>query len=123
MSFLYVGIGGFLGSISRYLISKLIINNGFPMGTLTINIVGCFFMGVLISFFKYGQIGKQHLFLFVAVGFLASFTTFSTFAYETLKLIEDSHIRFGALNVLLNIILCFLAFLLGAFLIKFIKAL
>lgn len=87
-----VGTGGFIGSVSRYLLSRMIQINfphAFPLGTFTVNILGCLLIG-----FIYGLWDKSPSFtigwrLFLAAGFCGGFTTFSTFANENLALLRD----------------------------------
>jgi len=88
---LFVGLGGFAGSVARYLVYVAIdkrIEHIFPISTFTVNVVGSLILGVLSALFL-----KEHLTeparLFLAIGFCGSFTTFSTFAYENLQLIEQ----------------------------------
>jgi len=100
---LWVGIGGFLGAILRYLISGLVQAlapaSTFPYGTLAVNVTGCFAVGVLSQLLEahgtFGPAGRAFLF----VGLLGGYTTFSTFGNETANLALDGQ-RLGAwLNV------------------------
>ncbi len=89
---LLIGTGGFVGSISRFLVSRIVQNSfpsAFPFGTFFVNITGCLLIG-----FIYGLSDKSTLFnsgwkLFLTVGFCGGFTTFSTFANENLSLLRD----------------------------------
>ena len=89
---LFIGTGGFLGSISRFLASRLVQNNiqsVFPFGTFFVNITGCLLIG-----FIYGLSDRSSLLtpgwkMFLTVGFCGGFTTFSTFANENLALLRD----------------------------------
>jgi CrcB protein len=81
---LFIGIGGFLGSISRYLLSQYVdkkIITLFPFGTFTVNILGCFLLGLLYALAEKEQVLTNELRLLLTVGFCGSFTTFSTFSY------------------------------------------
>lgn len=99
---LCVGAGGFLGSISRYsaglLVYRLSGHPSFPVGTLAVNLIGCFIIGFL------GQLGEQrhlfgaHMHLLVFAGFLGGFTTFSSFGYETVTLMREARPLVGMLN-------------------------
>ena len=106
---LVIGCGGFLGAISRYLVSigvYTIFGAGMPYGTLTVNIIGSFLLGIV------AQIGLAGNFLttatnsFLGIGFLGAFTTFSTFSVQTLELLESGSPLKALLNILLNLILC-----------------
>ena len=115
---LLVGFGGFLGSICRYIVylifdRKLI--DSFPWSTFTVNIVGSLLLGLLA-----GLILKQHLNesyrLFLAIGFCGSFTTFSTFAYENVQLLQQKPLialTYIAASVITCLGLAYLGFLCG----------
>lgn len=105
---LLVGAGGFLGSIARYALSGLVLRmtaaHRFPLGTLVVNIVGCFAMGVLA-----GLAERWHLFgnsarLFLLTGLLGGFTTFSAFAYETYFLGREDAWSWAIANVALHVV-------------------
>ena len=117
---LIVFLGGGLGSIFRYLVSKKITNQletYFPLGTLIVNILGCFFIGVILALVeKHGLNPAWSLLL--ATGFCGSFTTFSSFAYENnLLLINENYTAF-VFYTFLSIILGVSATFLGMILIK-----
>ena len=114
MTILYVGIGGFLGAISRFLIAgfvQKIAGISFPAGTLTVNVLGSFLIGFLVMIFE-NIIAPQWKALFIT-GFLGALTTFSTFSYETVVLIQESLYYKALLNVFLNITLCLAATIVG----------
>ncbi|MTH77777.1 fluoride efflux transporter CrcB [Paracoccus aestuariivivens] len=87
-AFLQVALGGALGSMARYGVNILAarLSAGFPLGTLTVNIVGCFAMGILAA--ALAQRGGQHLAPLLLTGMLGGFTTFSAFALDTMTLWE-----------------------------------
>ncbi len=121
MTFLYVGIGGFLGAISRFLIAgfvQKIAGISFPAGTLTVNILGSFLIGFLVMIFE-NIIAPEWKALFIT-GFLGALTTFSTFSYETIVLIQESLYYKALLNVFLNVTLCLTATIFGIALFKII---
>jgi len=113
---LYVGIGGLLGAISRYLMTIWSIEKfglTFPYGTLLVNTLGCFILGVIVTIFDEKLITNDNIRLFTIVGFTGGLTTFSAFTYETIKLVENYNIFSAVLNVGLNIFLGILCITLG----------
>jgi CrcB protein len=107
MGILFVGLGGFIGAIFRFLLSNLFQGSSkFPLGTLGVNVIGSF----ALSFITYSS--EQSLYmpessrLFLAVGVLGAFTTMSTFSLETFKLIEQKEYLFFLGNLALNNVLC-----------------
>lgn len=116
---LLIALGGALGAISRYLSSKGIhqlLGTDFPYGTLVVNVLGSFIVGLLmIVFIERFNINPLWRGFFI-VGFLGAFTTFSSFSYETLSLFESGLLVSAGLNVLLNVILCLAAVFAGVML-------
>ena len=114
-SFLLVGIGGFLGSYSRYIMSYYIeqkLLSSFPYGTFFVNIAGCFIIGLLFGFsFRFNL--KPEIRLLLATGFCGGFTTFSTFSYEGIALLQDAQIWYGFLYAFSSLLAGFLAVWLG----------
>ena len=121
---LFVGIGGFFGAISRYLASgyvhTLLDKPNFPYGTLAVNVLGCFLIGFLNGIFESRQIFNPELRLFVFIGFLGGFTTFSTFGYELFSFLRDSQFLSTLLNLFFSIFLGLLAVWFGHILSKLI---
>ncbi len=114
MKYVLVMIGGFLGAISRFVLSEWIqIHNGFPLGTLLINLIGCFFLGWFLTFVSQKGKLKYGLTLFVGTGFTGSFTTFSALSVETLLLFREGLIVMGMLYVLTSIVLGLVLVFLG----------
>jgi CrcB protein len=104
---LLVGIGGFLGSILRYWLSGVAqrwILGGFPIGTFFVNFLGCLAIGVLWSLIDYRQWFTPELRIFLTVGILGGFTTFSAFGYETFVLMRDQEYWQALANVLANVV-------------------
>jgi CrcB protein len=114
---LLVGAGGFLGSVCRYLLSGLVHQllpaAQLPYGTLAVNVSGCLAIGVLGGFADSRQAIGPELRLFLLLGVLGGFTTFSTFGYETLALVRDGQHLGAGMNVALSLSLCLAATWLG----------
>ncbi len=113
---LLVGAGGFLGSVARYLVTGLAqswFGSLFPWGTATVNLLGSFLAGFIVTLGveTFPMSGNARLFL--VVGVLGGFTTFSSFGYETVRLFQSGSYGLGALNAALNIILGLVAVVLG----------
>jgi CrcB protein len=111
-----VAIGGSIGAAARYIVSTWAagrFGSDFPYGTLIVNVVGCFIIGAFMVLVTERVIANPYLRLLVAVGFLGGLTTFSSFGYETLKLVEDAQFQWAAYNILGNFILGFFATWLG----------
>ena len=108
---LLVGLGGFIGSISRYLVGGLVHRlfpfTGFPYGTLVVNVLGCLLIGFVVGLVEFRQLFRPEIRLFLLIGVLGGFTTFSTFSYETFALTRDGEIVRAGMNVLLQIVVCF----------------
>lgn len=118
MHAVYIGIGGFLGALARFLTGEwLQTNNGFPVGTLAVNLLGCFVLGWFLAFAKRRRV-RSELNLLIGTGFLGSFTTFSTFSVESIRLIDDGQFLFVVGYVLTTIIVgigfAYLGFKLGS---------
>lgn len=99
-----IGTGGFIGASLRYTVSSRMpkIRN-IPAGTLTVNLLG----SIVLALFTFSSEPESIVYL-VNIGILGSFTTFSTFAYETFRLLEEGKNVSFFLNIFLNIVLCFL---------------
>ncbi len=115
---LLIALGGAVGSVLRYLLSLSVHNvlgRDFPYGTLAVNIIGSFIMGFLAMFFVerfVAAAGEWRSLLMI--GFLGGFTTFSSFSFETLSLLEDGDLLRAFLNIVLSMGLCLIAVWLGA---------
>lgn len=112
---LLVGIGGFFGAISRYLVSKYAGQtfSAFPVGTLIVNVTGSFILGFIMYSALNSRLISPEFRLLVAVGFVGAYTTMSTFAYETIRLTDTRDILDAGVNILLNVALCLGAVYLG----------
>lgn len=118
---LLVGAGGFLGSIGRYLaslyVNRLIPSEGFPFGTFFVNILGCFLIGLIYGLAEKHDWMTPEARLFLATGFCGGFTTFSTFSYESLTLLNNGQYTqvflYISLSVAVGIALVFVGLTLG----------
>ena len=112
---LYIGVGGFIGAVSRYLLSRYINNllPSFPFGTLTVNIIGSFVLGFIIYSISAGKNISPEMRDFITIGMVGGFTTMSAFAYESFRLMELNQLMLFALNIALNVILCIAAIYAG----------
>lgn len=110
-----VGIGGFFGAIGRFLIGNVIPpHNGFPIGTLTINLSGCFFLAWFFTITAKKWRINPNLILAIGTGFTGAFTTFSTFSVETVNLIQTHQYFVAFFYVLVSVIVGIVLALLGA---------
>jgi CrcB protein len=104
---LAIGIGGFIGAILRAYTAGL-VNNTFkhdiPFGTLSVNLIGSFLLGIFIGLIQYGIIQNAHLKSLLTTGMMGAFTTFSTFAVESFFLIKNGLIFESLSYILLNVI-------------------
>ena len=108
MKLLYIGIGGFLGAVSRYLVSGLFqkwLDKPFPVGTLAVNVIGCFLIGLLSGLSQGRQLFTPEMRLFLFIGFLGGLTTFSTFIYEIFTFARDGQIIPSLANLTLHLVL------------------
>lgn len=113
---LLVGLGGFIGSVARFLVSKLNFSWHFlsiPMGTLTVNVLGSFIIGILVGISVKSDLISTDLRLFLMVGFCGGFTTFSSFSSENLMLMQNGQVVTVLIYTALSILLGFLAVYLG----------
>lgn len=103
---LYIGAGGFLGAVSRFLIAtnvQKLTSSFFPIGTLSVNVLGSFIIGFAAMFFA--QTVSPEYRALVITGFLGALTTFSTFSLENVNLLQDGEFTHFGLNIFLNITL------------------
>ncbi len=107
-----IALGGAVGAILRYLASLGIhglAGTGFPYGTLLVNVLGSFLIGVLYVVIIEAPAGFTHYRAPLMVGLLGAFTTFSAFSLETVHLLEGGEVVKAGLNVLLNVVVCLAA--------------
>jgi CrcB protein len=107
MRILYVALGGALGSTARYLLDGAvyrILPATFPYGTFVVNLTGCFVFGVLIGIAEDRLVVGSAARAFLLIGVLGGFTTFSSFAFETVQLLRGGEAMRGASNVVGQVI-------------------
>lgn len=104
-----VGLGGFIGSVLRYLVAGLAqrapMVSRLPNGTLTVNLLGCLLIGYLTGLAEARQLFSPEVRALVLIGFLGGFTTFSTFGFETFSLLRDGQMLTAGLNMGLHLVL------------------
>ncbi len=119
---LAVGLGGFFGCIARYLTGVLVIRlfdaYVFPYATLIVNVVGCLLIGLLGGLVENARLISPEMQLFLIVGLLGGFTTYSAFGYQTLTLAHEGRMLLAVLNVSTHTILGLGAVWLGEFIAK-----
>ncbi len=102
---LAIGSGGFIGAVLRAYFNGLIshkLPHDLPFGTLGVNLVGSFLMGILIAYFMYTSFFSLHAKSFLSTGVLGALTTYSAFAVESFLLLEGGHILLALANISLN---------------------
>ena len=113
---LLVGLGGFLGSIARYLVAKLNLTwnfHGIPMGTLTVNILGSILIGFFLGIFVNSDLLNTNLKLFLVVGFCGGFTTFSSFTNENFILLQNGQFLTAFVYILGSVLVGILSVYIG----------
>ena len=104
-----VGVGGFFGAISRYLIAGWVQDLSqsvhFPYGTLAVNVIGSFLLGFLVRYAFIHNVFSPEIRLLIFIGFLGAFTTFSTFSNETFNMLADGAMTPALMNITANVLL------------------
>jgi len=117
LAYLWISIGAIVGASARYFMSRFVakaITASFPYGTLLINITGSFILGMFLIWSTERALTDARWRLLIAVGFCGSYTTFSSYAFESFSLFEQGHYMLFASNVLANNVLCLAGVLAGA---------
>jgi len=102
MAIWWVGLGGFLGANARYLLGGYISDRWgavFPLGTFVINVTGSFILGLFLAYAQERPWVAPGARLLFAVGFVGAYTTFSTFEYETMRLIQERELMLATVNI------------------------
>ncbi len=119
MQAISIAAGGALGALLRFWVSTAIyarLGRDFPWGTLGVNVIGSFVMGVLAIVLVERLVSPPEVRAFVLIGFLGAFTTFSTFSLETFHLLEQGDALPALVNVVASVLLCVTATVLGVWL-------
>lgn len=123
LNYILVSAGAAVGGAFRYGISNYIqrhISVIFPYGTLVVNVIGSFILGITMFYLNEKELIGSEFRLFLAVGFCGGFTTFSAFSYETINLFRDAEFGLAIFNVFLNVILCLIGIYLAYLISKLI---
>ena len=105
----YIALFGALGCLSRYFLSGWVYNLfgwSFPYGTLAVNITGAYIIGLVMELSIRSELISQSLRIGLTIGFLGGLTTFSTFSYETFKLLEDGEFLIASINIFISVLIC-----------------
>jgi fluoride exporter len=114
--YLLVFAGGGIGASARYWLSGVVyrfISTDFPYGNLVVNITGCFAIGLLMTLMEERFISEPALRIFLTIGILGGFTTFSSFSYETIALLRDAEVLRASINILASVFGCLAATFFG----------
>ncbi|WP_328673840.1 fluoride efflux transporter CrcB [Streptomyces sp. NBC_00322] len=106
MNWLLVALGAAIGAPLRFLTDRAVQtrhDSVFPWGTFAVNVVGCLVLGVLTGAVTAGA-ASSHVQLFLGTGLCGALTTYSTFSYETLRLVEDGAKFYAAVNVIAGVV-------------------
>jgi fluoride exporter len=112
----YIAAGSALGGVGRYLVSGMvhrILGSAFPIGTLVVNLTGSFLLGFILRTAVDAPGLTPELRGFLAIGFCGGYTTFSTFSYETIALLESGEYARAGLYAVLSVVLALVATILG----------
>ena len=117
--FVVIGMGGFVGALLRFVISTHVqqLNKGlfFPWGTLTVNLLGCFIMGILIQLNESWQLFSPEVKSFIFIGLLGSLTTYSTFSNDAINLLIDQRYVVSMIYIFTHLVFGLFAVFLGRF--------
>ena len=120
-SLFFVGLGSCVGGMARYFLSRVVQQwslSSFPFGTMAVNILGCFAIGLFYALFEQQNLMNTYLKLFLTVGFCGGFTTFSTFVNENYLLVKDGNFMSFVMYVGGSIFLGFIMLYLGYWLVR-----
>ncbi|MDH7604600.1 MAG: fluoride efflux transporter CrcB [Melioribacter sp.] len=107
-NYIIVFIGAGIGGVLRYWLSGFVykfLPPTFPYGTLSVNVLGSFIIGIVMYYLDANELISTQLRLFLTIGFCGGLTTFSTFSYETINFLKEREYYYAGLNILLNLLL------------------
>ncbi|HMD97162.1 MAG TPA: fluoride efflux transporter CrcB [Terriglobia bacterium] len=114
---LLISLGAVIGANLRYFVAQYVaklVPSTFPLGTLIINVSASFIIGFFLIWTSERVLADPRWRLFVAVGFCATYSTYSSYAFETFAMFEKGQFVFAALNILASTVVCLIAVILGA---------
>jgi CrcB protein len=118
---IYIGLGGAIGSVFRYLTSVLVSkywNQSFPLATFLTNVLGCFIIGIIIGLLEKNNLANGNLKWFLVTGFCGGYTTFSTFGIENHSLLQSNQSLLAFSYIALSVVLGIFAVWFGLFVSK-----
>jgi fluoride exporter len=121
LKYLLIGTGGFLGSVLRYWTSVnayKVFGEKFPYGTFVVNALGCLLIGFVAEISENRFLVSPEIRIFLMIGFLGGYTTFSTFGYETFVLLQDKDYLTAFANIFLSVIVCLASVWIGTIIAK-----
>jgi len=120
-TFLFIGIGGAIGSILRYLTSVIVTKfwaNQFPLATLITNVLGCFIIGLFIGLLEKNNLANSSLKWFLITGLCGGYTTFSAFGFENYSLFQSNNSSLAFIYIAMSVLVGIFAVWLGLFVSK-----
>lgn len=112
LNYFFVFVGSGIGGVVRYWGSNFVykfLSPTFPYGTLLVNILGSFIIGIVMYYLDARELISQELRIFLTVGFCGGLTTFSTFSYETINFLKEKEFLFAGVNIGLNLLITLIA--------------
>ena len=117
-TYLYVGLGGALGAMLRYMLSTVTVRSTFPMMTFITNLLGAICIGFIVGIASEKTDISPNLVTLLKTGFCGGFTTFSTFSLETLTLFENHNYGIGTCYAVFSLVLCIVGVWVGRYIAK-----